>query len=181
VSEATGVNDAGTVVGYSFDASNIQHAVQWTRDAAGTWNISRLPSSANAGAESNNATAISNSGRLAGVGCANLTPTGCTAGSRAYVWTSTSSAATVLGTLGGRISAAYGIDDLGNVAGWSSTSTGSQHAFFATAGGGPLRDLGALKGGTSTAAGVADHVVVGTSDVASGRATVNHATVWIVP
>jgi probable HAF family extracellular repeat protein len=188
-SQANSIRDDGTVVGYSFDAANesyprgVQRAVEWTRNVSGTWTIARLPSSANTATEANEATAISSTGKIAGGGCPNLSPTGCSPGARAYFWASDVTTPTVLGTLGGNISTAYGVNDAGDIAGWSTTSHGLQRAFFSASGGGVLTDLGSLvtSNGSSTAAGLSGHLVVGLSEAGAGRVRPFHATLWIVP
>ena len=183
ISEADGIRDDGTVVGYSFDAARVQHAVEWKRDASMNWTITPLPASASAATEANAATAINNTGKIAGVGCPNLTATGCTSGSRAYLWGDDLSAPTLVGTLGGNISAAYGLNDDGDIAGWSTTRIGVRRAFFSASGSGVLTDLGSLArgNGSSTAAGLAGHLVVGQSETGSGRTPPHHAALWIVP
>lgn len=183
-SQANSIRDDGTVVGYSYDAARVQHAVEWTYNATTTsWTITRLPGSANTTTEANDATAISNTGKIAGGGCPNLTATGCSSGSRAYFWGSDVTTPTVLGTLGGNVSAAYGVNDAGDIAGWSRTSVGLQHAFFSASGSGVLTDLGSLVNGngSSTAAGLSGHLVVGLSEAGSGRLRPFHAALWIVP
>jgi probable HAF family extracellular repeat protein len=147
------------------------------------WTITPLPAGANTTTEANDATAINNTGKIAGVGCPNLTATGCTSGSRAYFWASDLSTPTLVGTLGGNISAAYGVNDAGDIAGWSTTRIGVQRAFFSASGSGVLTDLGSLaKGnGSSTAAGLSGHLVVGSSETSSGRTHPLHAALWIVP
>jgi probable HAF family extracellular repeat protein len=69
-----------------------------------------------------------------------------------------------LGTLGGPISIAYGLNELGQVVGASTTALGERHAFLWTPGVG-MQDLGTLDGGTSsTARGINDRgQVVGES------------------
>jgi probable HAF family extracellular repeat protein len=183
VSQAYGIRNDGTVVGYSRDEANVQHAVKWTRDASMNWTIAPLPASANSAKETNEATAINNTGMIAGDGCPNLTSTGCPSGFRAYLWPSDGTAPTLLGTLGGNVSAAYGVNDDGDIAGWSTTRLGVQRAFFSAAGSGVLTDLGSLArgNGSSTAAGLAGHLVVGQSETGSGRTPPLHAALWIVP
>ena len=81
---------------------------------------------------------------------------------------------TDLGTLGGRISRAFAINDLGQVAGYSQTSSGSEHAFLWASG--MMQDLGTLGGNISVARAINDPgQVVGTSStlLADG-----HAFLW---
>ena len=72
--------------------------------------------------------------------------------SRGFIYSSSSNTFTVLGTLGGRSSRAYGINDFGRVAGVSEIATGSsvEHAF--TFQNGTFTDIGATSGATSTTA-----------------------------
>jgi probable HAF family extracellular repeat protein len=178
-SEANSIADNGTIVGYSRDASGTQTAVEWTRDAYGTWTIAALAGSANS-----TATAINTTGSIAGSGCPNLTIYGCSPGSRAYFWSNATTLPTVLGTLGGNVSAAYGIDDSGNIAGWSTTKVGRQHAFYLASGSSTLTDLGSLAGssGSSGGAAVEGKLVAGSSSLSGGGFySVTHATLWILP
>jgi probable HAF family extracellular repeat protein len=72
-----------------------------------------------------------------------------------------------LGTLGGKQSAAYGINNVGQTVGYSVTTAGRFHAFIYQAG--VMKDLGALAGGTSEANAINDAgVAVGYSTVLSG-------------
>jgi probable HAF family extracellular repeat protein len=176
-SRANAIKDDGTVVGYSVDAANVSHAVKWTYDGL-NWQIATLP-----GAASSAAWAISNTGRIAGSGCPPATPTSCVSAGRAYFWANDAAAPTVLGTLGGQSSTAYGVNDAGDVTGESYTKTGLQRAFFSAAGSGSLIDLGSLGSGTafSTATGISGHLVVGFTVVGSGRLPPWHAALWIVP
>jgi probable HAF family extracellular repeat protein len=171
-------DDGTTIVGYSYDAARTQHAVAWTRDAAGAWTIAKLAGSANAAAE-----AINTNGNVAGSGCPNLTTNGCP-GARAYDWASAATNPTVMETLGGAVSAAYGIDDSGRLAGWSTTRNGVQHAFFAASATSALVDLGSLagkNGGSKAAALNGNGRVVGWSQLSGPPSTGGHATLWILP
>ena len=85
-----------------------------------------------------------------------------------------------LGTLGGANSRAYGINDLGQVVGWSETADGRWHAALwekQDDGTWLAQDLGTLSGGVdSEAYGINDlGQVVGVASTADGRW---HATLW---
>jgi probable HAF family extracellular repeat protein len=72
-----------------------------------------------------------------------------------------------LGTLGGNQSRASAINNVGQIAGWSRTTSGQAHAFLYHAG--KMQDLGALAGGLSEASDLNDAgVVVGYSTLLSG-------------
>ena len=100
--------------------------------------------------------------------------------SRAVLW-APGSGTQDLGTLGGTSSWAYAINESGQVAGASLTSTGDRHAFLWTPGEG-MRDLGTLGGGSSsTARGVNDlGQVVGEATLppVEPRQPATHAFLW---
>ena len=69
----------------------------------------------------------------------------------AYIVDSNGKGLTDLGTLGGSNSHAFGINDAGQVVGFSYTAAGSQHAFITGPNGVGMTDLGTLGGGPSDA------------------------------
>jgi len=94
---------------------------------------------------------------------------------RGFTW-SASSGLTELGTLGGSSSYANAINDLGQIVGESSVSSGYDHAFVDS--NGVLLDLGTLGGGNSYAYDVNDAgVVVGYSYLADNAVT--HAFAYL--
>ena len=81
---------------------------------------------------------------------------------------------TDLGTLGGTVSYARGINDSGQVVGYSYTSSGIYHAFLWQ--NGSMTDLGTLGGTESYAYGINNNGwIVGESYDASGY---SHAVIW---
>ena len=86
-----------------------------------------------------------------------------------------------IGSLGGEVSAACGINDRGQVVGWSTTAQGRVHAFLWRKG--RMTDLGTLPGGkTSSAQAVNDRgQVVGSADTAAKDefgTPIEHAFLW---
>jgi probable HAF family extracellular repeat protein len=76
---------------------------------------------------------------------------------------------TDLGSLGGSYSVATGINNSGQVAGFSTTPTGAYHAFITGQNGVGMTDLGSLGGGESIAWSINDAgQVVGLSTTATG-------------
>jgi probable HAF family extracellular repeat protein len=74
----------------------------------------------------------------------------------AYIVDSNGKGLTDLGTLGGGGSYATGINNAGQVAGYSDTAAGDQHAFITGPNGVGMTDLGSLGGGYSQAFGIND-------------------------
>jgi probable HAF family extracellular repeat protein len=83
-----------------------------------------------------------------------------------YIIDTNSGELTLLGTLGGDSTRAYGINDAGQVVGYSTTTEeGQWHAFITDSNGADMTDLGTLGGYDSFAHGINDAgQVVGTAD-----------------
>jgi probable HAF family extracellular repeat protein len=159
-SVATGINDAGQVVGYAGNTDT--HAIIWN----GTTPTDLSALNGNAGA----AQAINNLGQVVG----NSYPPGVSGRAHATIWNG--AMPTDLGTLGGLTSYAYGINNAGQVVGWSTTGgTDGQQAFIWAAG--TMTGLGFLPNSSGNIAyNINDaSVVVGTSGMNVGQA---HATIW---
>jgi probable HAF family extracellular repeat protein len=161
-SYATGINNAGQVVGYSFQAGLIQ-----------SWNGAFLYSGGqmqDLGNLLNNpligqgaaANGINNTGQIVG-----WSVTGDGSTSHAFLYSG--GQMQDLGTIGGTDlnSSAIGINDSGQVAGDSYTAGGAEHAFLYS--GGKMQDLGTLGGTSSTAIAINNAgQVVGLSTTAGG-------------
>lgn len=160
-SHANAINNAGQVVGEAFTADGADHAFLWNT-AAGMQDLGAL-------AGDSVGYAINDHGRAVG---RTTVPTGF---ERAFVWQS-STGMFELGTLGGRHSAAYAVNNLGQVVGEAYTADqGGNHASHAFIWDDSLgmRDLGTLGGEQSVAYGINDQgQVVGD---AYDAANVNHA------
>jgi len=89
------------------------------------------------------ASAINNSGQIAGFSTAHMN-------GYAHAFVTIDGVMTDLGTLGGNSSYAYGINEFGEVTGWSKLPDGSNRAFATV--GGVMTDLGTLAGDTDSGA-----------------------------
>ena len=133
---ALGVNDTGQVVGFSLVSSSEPHAFLW-EDGVMTDLPSQLGGSASAASD------VSDAGHIAGWG---YTETEAHAG----LWDN--GVMIELGTLGGEMSADFGVNDLGQVVGYSERAEGGAvfHAFLWHEG--KMIDLGAIGGFDSSRA-----------------------------
>jgi probable HAF family extracellular repeat protein len=167
-----GINNVGTVVGYSGGLSTAYHAFSWQNGTATDLGTLLGPSSESYGSSINNA------GQVAATSDALVTPNGSDTigGFRGMVVQN--GTRTALGSLGGRDSNAYGINDVGQVVGSSFTSYSSTtptHAFLWQAG--TMTDLGTLAGGTNSSASTINSLgqAVGYSQNAAGN---DRAVLW---
>jgi probable HAF family extracellular repeat protein len=169
VSSAADINSTETVVGYSYDTAGVQHAVRWVA-AGGSWTIQKLSNSDFAAGED-----VNDGGDIVG---SRRTASG---RAHAYLWPA-GGGSTDLGTLGGGVSVAYGINSQQHVVGWSYTRTGVQRAFRWTPAGG-MQNLGTLAGTKNTvgaAWAISDNRIVGESDFTRNVSPDMHATLWTV-
>jgi probable HAF family extracellular repeat protein len=163
---AEAVNLAGQAVGWSTFTVNgldYQHAVQW--DGALVRDLG-----APAPFLSSAATAINRAGAVVGT----LTKAaGGASGDRGFLWQAGSM--TTIGTLGGRNSAAFGINDTGQVVGNATTGDGAVHAFVWRDG--AITDLGALANGTFSVAVAVNQPgdIVGVSTLVPATFSSRHA------
>jgi probable HAF family extracellular repeat protein/T5SS/PEP-CTERM-associated repeat protein len=158
------INDAGQVVGGSSDASGNFHAFRW-QQSGGMQDLGTL------GGPSSYAFEINNSGQTVGYAC--CAPETFT--SHAVLWGS--GGIVDLGDLDPvwpAISAAYGINDAGQVVGGSYDASANFHAFLWQ--NGSMQDLGTLGGDYSSAEAINENgQVVGTARLANSTP---HAFLW---
>ena len=144
---ATGINDAGAVIGWNGHAFVIANGTNQ--------DLGVLP-----GGDWSAAYGINNAGTVVGYGSIG------DGQFRGFAWTP-ADGMLELGTLGGDNSYATAIDSSGEVVGHASLSSGYEHAFLDA--GGVMTDLGTLGGGSSYAYGINDSgTVVGYSWLAAG-------------
>ncbi len=140
-SVASGINDAGQVVGTAHTASGF-HAFLWSA-SSGMQDLGTFGGTLYSLAEGSN-----DAGQVVG-----QSDTDTTLGiSHAFLW-SASSGMQDLGTFAGSYSSAAGINDAGQVVGQSDTASGYSHAFLWSANSG-MQDLGTLGRSGSYAVGI---------------------------
>jgi probable HAF family extracellular repeat protein len=172
-SEATAINSAGTIVGFTDVSSGATHATVWLASGGAPQDLGA------AGAGDHSAAyAINDSGDI--VGDANYAPFWGPGGlSHATLWRADGSPPRNLGTLnavGVDQSFAKGINNAGDIVGSSYTANGDFHAVLWPADGSGPRDLGVLTGIYSAAVAInSSGVIVGNSRDASGQL---RAVVW---
>jgi probable HAF family extracellular repeat protein len=159
-STASGISgDGQKIVGYSTIVGNQAfHAFLW-QTGTGMGDLGTLP-----GGNSSFAYGISGNGQKI-VGSSDA---------HAVLWENGTIAD--LGTLGGSYSVAYGVNDLGQIVGQSSTTDGATHAVLWDHG--TITDLGTLGGSYGLAYGINGNgtKIVGQSAVPGDQ--VGHATLW---
>jgi probable HAF family extracellular repeat protein len=163
LSAASGINNAGAVVGLSYTATDTQHAFLWTQ-AGGMQDLTPDLTSIGGGT----AMAINSSNQVVGYYFPN--------GSRntlGFIWTQAGG----LQNLGPVGTLAYDVNDSGTVVGQSPVANGYRHAFSWTQTGG-INDLGTLGGGESSALSINSRGwIVGTSLTSSGNGLL-HGFLW---
>jgi probable HAF family extracellular repeat protein len=134
-SDASGINDAGQVVGFSEVGNGLLrpfHAFITGPDGAGMTDLGTL------GGDNSTASGINNAGQVIGY---SATDNG---EEHAFISGPNGAGMTDLGTLGGDYSTASGINDAGQVVGQSQTDNGEYHAFITGPDGAGIVDLGSL-------------------------------------
>jgi probable HAF family extracellular repeat protein len=162
LSAASGVNNAGAVVGLSYTAAYTQHAFLWTQ-ARGMQDLT--PDLTSIGGAT--AVAINSSNYVVGY----YFPNG-SHNTLGFIWTQ----ARGLQSLGSAGTLAYDVSDSGTVVGQSPAANGDRHAFSWTQAGG-LKDLGTLGGESSALSINRLGWIVGTSLTTSGDGRL-HGFLW---
>jgi probable HAF family extracellular repeat protein len=163
LSAASGINDAGAVVGLSYTAADTQHAFLWTQ-AGGMQDLT--PDLDSIGGAT--AVAINSSNQVVGY----YFPNG-SRNTEGFVWTQ----AAGLQNLGPAGTLAFAVNDSGTVVGQSPVANSYRHAFSWTPSGG-ISDLGTLGGAESSALSInRQGWIVGTS-LTSSKNGLLHGFLW---
>ena len=132
---ATGINDAGQVVGYSIMYGGAEHAFITGPNGVGMTDLGPLDGGGYYGSE---ATDINDAGQVVGWS------TTAENHLHAFITGPNGMGMTDLGTLGGDNSRAYAINDAGQAVGWAGTAAGEEHAFITGLNGEGMTDLNSL-------------------------------------
>ncbi|HYC99637.1 MAG TPA: GC-type dockerin domain-anchored protein, partial [Phycisphaerales bacterium] len=166
VSDAYDVNGAGVVVGSAMESSGFNHAVKWLRNAGGTYTLVRLPELGGFGSA---ARAINSSGLIVGtVDLPNQLGVPC-------IWPETGG----VQPLDQQVSSfgeALAVNDLGQVAGYAYTDTGTV-AFVWSAATGAI-DIGNLGNHHAIARGINNRGQVVGQAYIPGTSATQHGFVW---
>jgi probable HAF family extracellular repeat protein len=137
-STTTAINRWGAVVGYSRTAAGEMHAFRW--DGITMHDLGTLGGNFSRAVDINDVGQIAGTARVTvGTDCEQGGPI--TDGCRAFRWDATNGMQ-ALPTLGGDFAAATDINELGHIAGFSTTGTGEKHAFYWD--GTTMHDVGTL-------------------------------------
>jgi probable HAF family extracellular repeat protein len=161
-SAASGINNAGAVVGLSYTAAYAQHAFLWTHDRGMQDLTPDLTSIGGA-----TAVAINSSNQVVGY----YFPNG-SHNTLGFIWTQAGG----LQNLGSAGTLAYDVNDPGTVVGQSPAANGDRHAFSWTQAAG-IKDLGTLGGESSALSINSRGWIVGTSLTTSGTGIL-HGFLW---
>jgi probable HAF family extracellular repeat protein len=129
---ATGINDAGQAIGYSYIAAGDRHAFITGPNGVGITDLGTL------GGNSSTATGVNDAGQVVG------DSTTATGDQHAFITGPNGVGMNDLGTLGGNSSTATGINDDGQVVGYFTTLTEDRHAFITRSNGVLITDLNSL-------------------------------------
>ena len=161
-SAASGINNAGAVVGLSLTSAYMQHGFLWT-EGGGMQDLTPDLTS-NGGAT---AVAINSSNQVTGY----YVPNG-SSNTLGFIWTQAGG----LQSLGSAGTLAYDVNDSGTVVGQSPAANGDRHAFAWTQAAG-IKDLGTLGGESSALSINSRGWIVGTSLTSSGTGIL-HGFLW---